>query len=278
MSARPEPFSVYTTPEFWDDPHISAQMLRHHLDPMSPAASRTHAFIDRSVDWLHTVLDLRPGSRVLDLGCGPGLYATKLARRGIEVVGMGASTRSVAHARATAEAEGLPVTIVHGNYLTDDLGSHDDAAILIYEDYSALSPAQRAVLLRRVWAALRPGGQFVFDVTAAPRFDEFSDERRLGIEATTEFWAPRPYHGVHETWTYPELRLVLDRYMITKDGRTREFWNWMHCLRLDQVTREIAGSGFELVDVHGDVAGAPFDAEAPTFAACVSRPSDRGTQ
>ncbi len=75
MSARPEPFSVYTTPEFWDDPHISAQMLRHHLDPMSPAASRTHAFIDRSVDWLCAVLGLGPSSRVLDLGCGPGLYA-----------------------------------------------------------------------------------------------------------------------------------------------------------------------------------------------------------
>ena len=32
-SGRPEPFSDYTTPELWDDEHISEQMLRFHLDP-----------------------------------------------------------------------------------------------------------------------------------------------------------------------------------------------------------------------------------------------------
>ena len=100
---RPEPFSAYTTPEFWDDPHISAQMLAHHLDPATAAASRPHAFIDASVDWLRSVLGLGPGSRVLDLGCGPGLYAVRLARRGVRVLGVDASARSLAHARLTVD-------------------------------------------------------------------------------------------------------------------------------------------------------------------------------
>ena len=115
---RPEPFSVYTTPEFWNDPHISASMLAFHLDPESPYSSRPHAFIDRSVDWLIPTLGLQPGSRVLDLGCGPGLYANRLAGRGIEVLGVDVSRRSLDHARDVARRESLPATFVEGNYLS----------------------------------------------------------------------------------------------------------------------------------------------------------------
>jgi SAM-dependent methyltransferase len=47
------------------------------------AASRRPDTIDRSVDWLSNHLNLRRGGRVLDLGCGPGLYAERLAGPGM---------------------------------------------------------------------------------------------------------------------------------------------------------------------------------------------------
>jgi len=39
---RPQPFSVYTAEKLWNDPHVSNQMLKHHLDPSSDIASRNH--------------------------------------------------------------------------------------------------------------------------------------------------------------------------------------------------------------------------------------------
>lgn len=266
MNQRPAPWSVYTTPEFWDDPHVSAQMLRHHLDPDSPAASRRHEFIDRSADWLREVLGLEEGSRLLDVGCGPGLYAARLARTGVEVTGVDVSRRSLAHARAVADAEELPVRLIHGNYLEADLGAGYRAAILIYEDYCALSPDQRGTLLNRVRGALRDGGQFLFDVTAAPRFAEFEDKRRKEVNLQNGFWAPPPYVGAEETWTYPELRLVLERNLITAAGETREFWNWMQCLTPEEVAAELEAAGFAVEGLYGDVAGAEYSPDAPTFA------------
>lgn len=243
-------------------------MLENHLDPDSGRASREHAQIDRSVAWLREVVGLGPGQRVLDLGCGPGLYATRLAGHGIEVVGVDVSTRSLDHLRDEAEQEGLPIRVVQGNYLEVDLAlvGRCDAAILIFEDYSALSPAQRAVLLRRVHQVLEPGGQLVFDVSSAAAFDSASESERQEVDLMGGFWAPSPYLGVHERFTYPPLRLVLDRYTITKDGTQRVFWNWMHCLSVDQVTAELSAAGFTLLGVHGDVTGAPFDPAFPTFA------------
>lgn len=276
---RPAPWSEFTTPEFWNDSHISAHMLKHHLDPQSDRASRPHAFIDESVEWMTVALHLHEGDRLLDLGCGPGLYSIRLARLGIDVTGIDASERSVTFARDSAKAEGLSARFLHGNYLEADLSADYDVAILIFEDYCALSPSQRVLLLRRVHDALRPGGRLLFDVTNAARFSEFADFRAEGTNLMNGFWAPPPYHGVHERWTYPEFRLILDKYEITTSNSTKEFWNWMQCLTPEEVRSELQSAGFTAREIYGDVAGAPYDSAGPSFAviashSSVTRPSE----
>lgn len=266
ITERPEPFSAYTTPEFWDDDHISASMLAYHLDPDSYPASRPHAFIDASAAWLVDALDLAPGDDLLDLGCGPGLYSVRIARTGVQVTGVDVSRRSLAHARGAAAAESLPADFRRANYLTDDLGGPYDAAILVYEDYCALSPSQRVTLLRRTREALHPEGRLALDVTAAPRFDDVTPTVVEARDLDDGFWAESPYEGTHETFTWPALRLVLDRYTITEHGRVRQFWNWMHCLTPTQVAAELQTAGFEPPEVYGDVVGAPYDPTSPVFA------------
>ena len=275
--SRPEPFSRYTTPEFWNDSHISEQMLRCHLDPVLEAASRAHDLIDRSVVWLGSVLELRPGSRLLDLGCGPGLYANRIAAVGVEVVGIDVSTRSLEYARSQALAARLPSRFEHRNYLEDDLGSGFDAAILIYEDYCALGPGQRSELLSRIHSALLPGGRLVFDVTSAERFSEYRDGVVSQANLHDGFWAEPPYVGTEETWTYPELRLVLTRYTIETPTQDRQFWNWMQCLTPAEVDAELAAAGFAPPQYFGDVTGARFDASAPTFTVLTRRPGAGGS-
>lgn len=270
MSDRPAPFSTYTTPQFWDDDHVSARMLACHLDPLSYPASRPHAFIDASVAWLVDVLGLTSGDSLLDLGCGPGLYSTRLARRGLVVTGVDVSRRSIAYAREVARREHLTAVFRLADYLRDDLGGLYDAAILVYEDYCALSPAQRVDLLHRVHRALVPGARIALDVTAAPRFDQVTPGVVEAADLDDGFWAEPPYLGRHETFTYPDDRLVLDRYTITKDDETRQYWNWMHCLTPDEVRAELAAAGFTATGLYGDVAGGVYDPASAVFAVVAS--------
>ena len=80
----------------WNDPEFSRRMLDEHLSQAHDAASRRFEIIDKHVDWIHThVLKGNP-TRILDLGCGPGLYTNRLARLGHHCVGIDFSPASIA--------------------------------------------------------------------------------------------------------------------------------------------------------------------------------------
>ncbi len=164
LQNKPAPFTP-GEPLFWNDPHISAQMLKAHLDPNSDLASRRPETIDAMVAWIAAEVGLAPGDAVLDLGCGPGLYATRLAQRGMTVTGVDYSRRSIDYAQAAAQTAGLAITYRYENYLELTDENCYDLALLIYGDYCPLSPEQRTRLLANIRRALRPGGYFVFDVS-----------------------------------------------------------------------------------------------------------------
>jgi 2-polyprenyl-3-methyl-5-hydroxy-6-metoxy-1,4-benzoquinol methylase len=110
INERPGVFSQMTIAALWTDPHVSEQMLRYHLDGSVALSSGTTEFIEASVAWMRKEFHLSGQSRVLDLGCGPGLYSNSLARAGIDVTGVDFSSRSIAYARETAAREGLSAT------------------------------------------------------------------------------------------------------------------------------------------------------------------------
>ena len=66
LMQMPEAYQPNIHP-FWDDDHISAQMLNAHLNPDQEAASRTFAFMDASADWIARVAPPNEYPRLLDL-------------------------------------------------------------------------------------------------------------------------------------------------------------------------------------------------------------------
>ncbi len=150
---KPKLFAKSTSP-FWDDPHISEQMLTAHLDPKQDAASRKHATIDKSVDWITKKSGLGNQDRVLDLGCGPGLYCVRFVQKGSKVTGIDYSKRSVQYATGYAQQNRLDVDYIHGNYLTISYPQDFDLIVLIYCDFGVLSDQDRDLILRKIHRSL----------------------------------------------------------------------------------------------------------------------------
>ncbi len=261
LQQPPEPFTP-GAPLFWDDPHISAQMLAAHLDPHLAAASRTHAEIDRSVAWLAEQLALRPGATVLDLGCGPGLYAARLAARGMRVTGIDYSRRSIDYAVQEAHAQELDIDYRYQNYLTLDETERYDAALLIYGDFCTLAPALRARLLHTIRAALRPHGTLVLDVST-PVHRARHGLRQGWYAAESGFWRAGPHLVMEQGFAYPEAAIFLDQYIVAEAGGALSVYrNWFQDYSAERISAELETHGFVVRSLWSDLAGTPFSADS----------------
>ncbi|MBP7961029.1 MAG: class I SAM-dependent methyltransferase [Caldilineaceae bacterium] len=270
---KPDPF----TPGeelFWDDPHISAQMLKTHLDPTSDRASRRPETIDRVVDWLVKTLTLQPGAAVLDLGCGPGLYAARLAQRDLTVTGVDYSRRSIAYAQEFAQENGLEIDYRYQNYL--DLADENcfDVAMLIYGDFCPLSPEQRSRLLANIYRALKPGGYFVLDVTTP------THRRKVGSSngwylVETGFWKPGPHLVLDEGFAYPEQSIFLDQaIVIDGSGDVSVYRNWFQDFTLETITAELEAGDFVVQSVWNDLVGTPFSEDTEWIGIVATKDED----
>ncbi len=270
IHARPAPFSTYTALDLWTDPHSSQRMLEFHIDGQTELASRTTAFIDRSVTWLSGLAGLGEGSQLLDLGCGPGLYANRLALTGAEVVGVDFSERSIDYAQSTADSTATP-TYVLGNYLDVEVPGTFDVVLLAMYDYCALSPDQRRQLLDRIHGWLRQEGRFVFDVYGTRSLDEREEGVTYARDLMDGFWSDEPYHAFHHTFVYPDEGVVLDKYEIIESNRTRTIYNWLQHFTEAKLHAELHASGLTLDQLFGDLTGAPPDPDPRGFCAVASR-------
>jgi SAM-dependent methyltransferase len=275
INERPAVFSPLTTAALWTDPHTSEQMLRFHLDGSVDVSSRRTEFIDASVAWIAAAFRLTDQSRVLDLGCGPGLYTNRLALIGADVTGIDFSSRSIAYARHAAARDGLHVTYVNEDYLAWESSRRFDLITMIYCDYCALAPAQRRALLGKIARLLESDGVFLFDVCSLVALDAWVESASCTAAATDGFWSPRPYFEFLNKFRYPEDRVTLDKYEIVESDRTRTIYNWLQYFDQEALAAELDGAGLEVASVLGDVAGRPFEPSSSEFAV-IARRSSRG--
>jgi len=257
LQEKPKPFTP-GEPLFWDDPHISAQMLKAHLDPNHDLASRRPETIQRSVDWLIATLGLEEGDAVLDLGCGPGLYSVRLAERGLRVTGLDYSRRSIAYACEVAHQNHLEIEYRYQDYLTLEDENKYKAALLIYGDLCPLSPEKRARLLANVRRALKPGGYFIFDVTTPANHQKHGNRNHWYV-AEQGFWKPTPHLVLENRFDYPDQLIFLDQaVVIEENGRISIYRNWFQDYTRESIIYELTAAGFTVKGVWNDLTGTPF--------------------
>ncbi len=270
-TARPAPFEFYTARELWTDPHIACEMLKYHLDDNTELASRNSAFIDRSVEWMARRFGIGKGTRVCDLGCGPGLYALRLARIGAYVTGIDFSDNSLRYAREAAADAGVNIHYIHADYLESNLEGPFDLVTLIYCDYCALSPDQRRRVLEKTGDILADGGSLLLDVCSTRLFDTTEESSRVEKFPDGGFWSSDPHYVRVNIFKYPDLRLLLHKYSITEQSRTRDIYNWVQCFDPDSIRRELETAGIEFTEHFSNIAGDLWQSDSREIAVVACR-------
>lgn len=255
LAQRPEPWSVSTVKELWTRPHLAQEMLKYHLSQETDHSSRRIEEIDRTVAWLDEQVDFA-GKRVVDLGCGPGLYARRMAQRGATVTGVDFSANSLEYARSRNMGS---VEYLEADYLEDELPSGFDIAVLIYCDYCALSPANREKLLGRIGDMLKPGGYLALDLNGPGAFDAVADHLEIGERLWGGFFSPGEYVGFHKTDVYEDEWLSLDRFLVIEPHETWQIFNWVQYYTPESAAAELGGAGLMVSAVTGGLNGEPLE-------------------
>lgn len=274
INERPKPFQFYTASDLWTDEHTSKQMLLFHLNEAIDVSSRNAEFTARSVSWMSTEFNIGRGYKIADFGCGPGLYATRLAKRGANVTGIDFSKRSIDYAKDVAAREQLNISYVNQNYLEFETEDRFDLVLMIMCDFCALSPTQRKGLLRKFHEILKPSGSVLLDVYSLNAFDQKEQVSTYEHRQLDGFWSKEDYYGFLNTFKYEEEKVILDKYTIIEKARTWAVYNWLQYFSPDALRKEFEVNGFKMEEFYSDVAGKPFSSKSTEFA-IVARKLDK---
>jgi SAM-dependent methyltransferase len=211
LSGRPALYESGTS-VMWTDPHIAQRLLELHTDPDNDMASRSAEKIDLAVDW---ILSQTRGAEmdILDLGCGPGLYAEKLASRGHRVTGVDFSQNSIAYAMDIAARNNSGVEYHCADYLDLAFEERFDLATLIYLDFCVLKPWERGRVLDNVRRSLKPGGLFIFDVINGNNIEDKILKPSWEV-SRGGFWRDGPHMVLNNGYHYPEAKAFVNQHIV----------------------------------------------------------------
>ncbi len=263
---RPAPFEVYGAGDLWTDGYISSKMLELHLNEDIDAASRKITFIENSVNWLSEKFSICDNTEIIDFGCGPGLYTTRLAKRNAHVTGVDFSENSLRYAKKTAIDNELSINHVLQNYLSYEASDRFDLVMMIMCDFCVLSPEQRKIMIEKFQKILKPGGHVVLDAYTMNAFCQREESASFGSNFMDSFWSSGEYFGICNVFKYDQEKVILDKYTIIEKERTRVFYNWLQYYEPSGIAGEFESAGFEIDGIYGDVAGSELNEDSCEFA------------
>lgn len=198
----------------WNDIEFSQRMLLEHLSQNHNAASRRTEIIDHHVQWIHQNCLAAKKSKILDITCGPGFYTSGLARLGHQCTGIDFSPASIEYAKAQANKYNLSCDYVLDDVLTANYGNGYDLVILISGQFNTFSPEDGQLILQKIYASLKDGGQLLLEPHNYDSVKRIGQQPSRWSSSKSGLYANTPYLTLKEQAWHENLTATAERYFI----------------------------------------------------------------
>jgi SAM-dependent methyltransferase len=196
---------------------------------------------DRQVDTLWRVLQLQAGTPVLDLACGHGRIANRLAARGAMVTGLDATPLFLGEARRDAQARGVEVDYVEGDMRDLPWRDRFDAVISVFTSFGYFDDATNRRVLEQVRDVLKPGGRFCLELNNLAWL--FANFREQHVTERDGNWM------IDRTAYDPLTGRAMTSRTVIRDGQQRTFEFSVRMFTFAELRHWLVAAGFT------DVAG-----------------------
>lgn len=186
---------------------------------------------------------LASGAEILDLCCGTGHLAADLNERGFRVRGVDSSVEMLKLARSHAPRS----EFIEADARTYASPKLVDAVVCVFDSinhFLKITDVESVFLTAR--QALKPGGQFLFDVNTEPAFSQHWEQYYAIVEDDHACVLTGEYSDAkHRAYYDITLFRLLDSQWRRFDTRIEE-----RCYSIDELTAALLKSGFEEIRVY----------------------------
>jgi SAM-dependent methyltransferase len=208
---------------------------------------------DGDVELIWRLLELERGMEVLDLACGHGRIANRLAARGARVTGLDATPAFLERARQDAAELGVEVEYVEGDMRSLPWEGRFDRILSWFTSYGYFGDEDNRIVLREARRALRAGGVLLIEAnnlaSLLPRWlPAIVEERDGNFSIDRGSFDPVSGRGITER-------------VIVRDGETRRFSFSVRMFIGAELRDWLLQAGFSAVELYGGD-GEPLTAES----------------
>ena len=195
--------------------------------------------------------------RVLDLACGFGRIANRLALFGHRVTGVEYLPGFLEIARREAALNELEVEYIQGDMRVVDFPPQFDRAVMMFNSFGYFTDEENLLVLKKIAAALKPGGLLGFDIAS-----------RDGL--LNDFHA----HYVSEK----EDNLLINRFsfdvrtgrlrndrIVIRDGQRRDRPFSIRLYSVTEMRALLAQAGLTLETVYAEWDASPLELSSPSM-------------
>ena len=228
----------------WNDPDFSRRMLREHLSQKHDAASRRTPTIKKHVDWIHAFVLGGQSAHILDLGCGPGLYAARLAALGHVCRGIDFGPASIEYA-VKHSPDNCSFTL--GDVRTTDFGSGYDLVMFIFGEINVFKPEDASLILSKAYAALKPVGKLLLEPQTFDAVYGMSNQPSSWYSAKNELFADEPHLCLMESFWDDDLSVTTERFFIldVTTGEVTRYAASTQAYEDDELIERLTQAGFK---------------------------------
>jgi 2-polyprenyl-3-methyl-5-hydroxy-6-metoxy-1,4-benzoquinol methylase len=224
--------------------------------------------VAKQVDFIETSISVGKGGTILDVGCGLGLHAIELTRRGYLVVGLDLSLAMITHAAEAAQQQKLRLSFVHADIREMEFDGAFDGAICMGTTFGFFDEESNRDVLARLRQALKPGGRVLLDVVNRDYVTRFQPN-------LVWFEGDGCVCMEESEFNYFNARLNVKRTMMREDGHQSNAEYSLRLYSLHELGQLMQVSGFRVIEVSGQEAirGVFFGAHAPRILMLAERRS-----